>query len=240
MFASYLRRRGKDSFHLCFSCATRIDAITTTTKSPFFVNELLFSPTRRAFSRALSSSSSSSSPRFSERRRRQRFASSASSRAASSKKESPEEVERRKKAEELASESVQKWSSPLFAHVSVDVETHKNRQFTRAENALFAMAVLCVFGYFGNFAMKSSRKKEEAKRALREKREKRALKELHRRMSLRGRDDEDGFGEREEEEDEEEEEEDPFEGLTPEEIVQLKEKVENEYQERRRRRRKEP
>jgi len=81
--------------------------------------------------------------------------------------------------------------------------------------------------------MKSSRKKEEAKRALREKREKRALKELHRRMSLRGRDDEDGFGERKEEEDEEEEEEeeDPFEGLTPEEIVQLKEKVENEYYE---------
>jgi flagellar biosynthesis/type III secretory pathway M-ring protein FliF/YscJ len=114
----------------------------------------------------------------------------------------------------------------------VDVETHKNRQFTRTENALFVMAVLCVFGYFGNFAMKSSRKKEEAKRALREKREKRALKELHRRMSLRVRGDEDG-GEREEEE-EEEEEEDPFEGLTPEEIVQLKEKVENDYYERRR------
>ena len=83
--------------------------------------------------------------------------------------------ERRRKAEEIAERDVKKWSSPLFAHVEVDVETHKNRTFSRAENGIFVLCVFCLFAYFGNFAMQSAKKKEEKKRVVKERREKRAL-----------------------------------------------------------------
>ncbi len=133
-----------------------------------------------------------------------------------------EDAVRRKQAEELAERDVRKWSSPLFSHVQVDVDTHKNRQFSFAENATFVLAVVCIFGYFGNFAIESSRKKEEKKRKLKEKRERRALKEL--RMTNGSKDAVPSYIDDEDED----EEDDPFEGLTPQEIVQLKEKVERE------------
>ena len=143
--------------------------------------------------------------------------------------------ERRRKAEEIAERDVKKWSSPLFAHVEVDVETHKNRTFSRAENGIFVLCVFCLFAYFGNFAMQSSKKKEEKKRVVKEKREKRALEAF--------RQEKNGFGAlrrngggggasssrlRPPSEDEDDDDEDPFEGLIPDEIVQLKESVERE------------
>ena len=144
--------------------------------------------------------------------------------------------ERRRKAEEIAERDVKKWSSPLFAHVEVDVETHKNRTFSRAENGIFVLCVFCLFAYFGNFAMQSSKKKEEKKRVVKEKREKRALEAF--------RQEKNGFGAlrrngggggasssrllRPPSEDEDDDDDDPFEGLTPDEIVQLKESVERE------------
>ena len=144
--------------------------------------------------------------------------------------------ERRRKAQEIAERDVKKWSSPLFAHVEVDVETHKNRTFSRAENGIFVLCVFCLFAYFGNFAMQSSKKKEEKKRVVKEKREKRALEAF--------RQEKNGFGAlrrngggggasssrllRPPSEDEDDDDDDPFEGLTPDEIVQLKESVERE------------
>lgn len=144
--------------------------------------------------------------------------------------------ERRRKAEEIAERDVKKWSSPLFAHVEVDVETHKNRTFSRAENGIFVLCVFCLFAYFGNFAMQSAKKKEEKKRVVKEKREKRALEAF--------RQEKNGFGAlrrngggggasssrllRPPSEDEDDDDDDPFEGLTPDEIVQLKESVERE------------
>ena len=148
--------------------------------------------------------------------------------------------ERRRKAEEIAERDVKKWSSPLFAHVEVDVETHKNRTFSRAENGIFVLCVFCLFAYFGNFAMQSAKKKEEKKRVVKEKREKRALEAF--------RQEKNGFGGalrknggggdapgasssrllRPPSEDEDDDDDDPFEGLTPDEIVQLKESVERE------------
>ena len=145
--------------------------------------------------------------------------------------------ERRRKAEEIAERDVKKWSSPLFAHVEVDVETHKNRTFSRAENGIFVLCVFCLFAYFGNFAMQSSKKKEEKKRVVKEKREKRALEAFRREKNgfgaLRKND---GGGDagasssrlRPPSEDEDDDDDDPFEGLTPDEIVQLKESVERE------------
>jgi len=147
--------------------------------------------------------------------------------------------ERRRKAEEIAERDVKKWSSPLFAHVEVDVETHKNRTFSRAENGIFVLCVFCL-AYFGNFAMQSAKKKEEKKRVVKEKREKRALEAF--------RQEKNGFGGalrknggggdapgasssrllRPPSEDEDDDDDDPFEGLTPDEIVQLKESVERE------------
>ena len=144
--------------------------------------------------------------------------------------------ERRRKAEEIAERDVKKWSSPLFAHVEVDVETHKNRTFSRAENGIFVLCVFCLFAYFGNFAMQSAKRKEEKKRVVKEKREKRALEAF--------RQEKNGFGAlrrngggggasssrllRPPSEDEDDDDDDPFEGLTPDEIVQLKESVERE------------
>ena len=144
--------------------------------------------------------------------------------------------ERRRKAEEIAERDVKKWSSPLFAHVEVDVETHKNRTFSRAENGIFVLCVFCLFAYFGNFAIQSAKKKEEKKRVVKEKREKRALEAF--------RQEKNGFGAlrrngggggasssrllRPPSEDEDDDDDDPFEGLTPDEIVQLKESVERE------------
>ena len=144
--------------------------------------------------------------------------------------------ERRRKAEEIAERDVKKWSSPLFAHVEVDVETHKNRTFSRAENGIFVLCVFCLFAYCGNFAMQSAKKKEEKKRVVKEKREKRALEAF--------RQEKNGFGAlrrngggggasssrllRPPSEDEDDDDDDPFEGLTPDEIVQLKESVERE------------
>ena len=145
--------------------------------------------------------------------------------------------ERRRKAEEIAERDVKKWSSPLFAHVEVDVETHKNRTFSRAENGIFVLCVFCLFAYFGNFAMQSSKKKEEKKRVVKEKREKRALEAFRQEKNgfgaLRKND---GGGDagasssrlRPPSEDEDDDDDDPFEGLTPDEIVQLKESVERE------------
>ena len=141
--------------------------------------------------------------------------------------------ERRRKAEEIAERDVKKWSSPLFAHVEVDVETHKNRTFSRAENGIFVLCVFCLFAYFGNFAIQSAKKKEEKKRVVKEEREKRALEAF--------RQEKNGFGAlrrngggggasssrlRPPSEDEDDDDDDPFEGLTPDEIVQLKESVE--------------
>ena len=144
--------------------------------------------------------------------------------------------ERRRKAEEIAERDVKKWSSPLFAHVEVDVETHKNRTFSRAENGIFVLCVFCLFAYCGNFAMQSAKKKEEKKRVVKEKREKRALEAF--------RQEKNGFGAlrrngggggasssrllRPPSEDEDDDDDDPLEGLTPDEIVQLKESVERE------------
>ena len=147
--------------------------------------------------------------------------------------------ERRRKAEEIAERDVNKWSSPLFTHVEVDVETHKNRTFSRAENSIFLLLVFCLVAYFGKFAMQSSKKKEEKKRVLKEKREKRAL-EAFRREKKGGfgalRRNGGGGGDtgasssrlRPPSEDEDDDDDDPFEGLTPDEIVQLKESVERE------------
>ena len=147
--------------------------------------------------------------------------------------------ERRRKAEEIAERDVKKWSSPLFAHVEVDVETHKNRTFSRAENGIFVLCVFCLFAYFGNFAMQSSKKKEEKKRVVKEKREKRALEAFRQEKNgLGGALRKNGGGGdggasssrllRPPSEDEDDDDDDPFEGLTPDEIVQLKESVERE------------
>ena len=147
--------------------------------------------------------------------------------------------ERRRKAEEIAERDVKKWSSPLFAHVEVDVETHKNRTFSRAENGIFVLCVFCLFAYFGNFAMQSSKKKEEKKRVVKEKREKRALEACRQEKTGCGALRKNGGGGdapgasssrllRPPSEDEDDDDDDPFEGLTPDEIVQLKESVERE------------
>lgn len=147
--------------------------------------------------------------------------------------------ERRRKAEEIAERDVKKWSSPLFAHVEVDVETHKNRTFSRAENGIFVLCVFCLFAYFGNFAMQSAKKKEEKKRVVKEKREKRALEAFRQEKNgLGGALRKNGGGGdagaspspllRPPSEDEDDDDDDPFEGLTPDEIVQLKESVERE------------
>ena len=146
--------------------------------------------------------------------------------------------ERRRKAEEIAERDVKKWSSPLFAHVEVDVETHKNRTFSRAENGIFVLCVFCLFAYFSNFAMQSAKKKEEKKRVVKEKREKRALEAFRREKNggLGGALRKNGGGDagasssrlRPPSEDEDDDDDDPFEGLTPDEIVQLKESVERE------------
>lgn len=145
--------------------------------------------------------------------------------------------ERRRKAEEIAERDVKKWSSPLFAHVEVDVETHKNRTFSRAENGIFVLCVFCLFAYFGNFAMQSSKKKEEKKRVVKEKREKRALEAFRREKNGFGALRKNGGGGdagasssrlRPPSKDEDDDDDDPFEGLTPDEIVQLKESVERE------------
>jgi hypothetical protein len=147
--------------------------------------------------------------------------------------------ERRRKAEEIAERDVKKWSSPLFAHVEVDVETHKNRTFSRAENGIFVLCVFCLFAYFGNFAMQSAKKKEEKKRVVKEKREKRALEAFRQEKNgLGGALRKNGGGGdggasssrllRPPSEDEDDNDDDPFEGLTPDEIVQLKETVERE------------
>ena len=146
--------------------------------------------------------------------------------------------ERRRKAEEIAERDVKKWSSPLFAHVEVDVETHKNRTFSRAENGIFVLCVFCLFAYFGNFAMQSAKKKEEKKRVVKEKREKRALEAFRQEKNGFGALRKNGGGGdagaspsrllRPPSEDEDDDDDDPFEGLTPDEIVQLKESVERE------------
>ena len=142
--------------------------------------------------------------------------------------------ERRRKAEEIAERDVKKWSSPLFAHVEVDVETHKNRTFSRAENGIFVLCVFCLFAYFGNFAIQSAKKKEEKKRVVKEKREKRALEAFRQEKNGFGALRKNGGGGasssrlRPSSEDEDDDDDDPFEGLTPDEIVQLKESVERE------------
>ena len=142
--------------------------------------------------------------------------------------------ERRRKAEEIAERDVKKWSSPLLAHVEVDVETHKNRTFSRAENGIFVLCVFCLFAYFGNFAIQSAKKKEEKKRVVKEKREKRALEAFRQEKNGFGALRKNGGGGasssrlRPSSEDEDDDDDDPFEGLTPDEIVHLKESVERE------------
>ena len=115
-----------------------------------------------------------------------------------------------RQAEKEAAKLVERWSSPLFSHVTVEVDD--DRVIPRWANVVFVAVVVGVFGYCAHFAYNNENRKAQVKEEARLEREMRARSAIdsgalrdHGRRNFAS----------------ETETSDPFDGMSPEEIENL-------------------